>query len=184
MGSGYSVFAGEGHVAGVLDTRSRHLGAIVILRDSAGSGVSASRAKQPDPSEYLRMTTALEVTMRAINALCQDCRYGLSPFDAGELLVEALELVGEAFVVDAHAVEDGGVQVVDVDGVFDGVVGEVVGFAVDVAGLDAAAGEPGAEVSGVMVAAVVFVGEFSLGIDGAAELTAPDDERFVEQAVL
>ena len=55
--------------------------------------------------------------------------------DAGELGVEAAELVGEALVVDAEAVEDRGVEVAEVDRVLDDVVAEVVGRAV----LDAAA---------------------------------------------
>ena len=43
-------------------------------------------------------------------------------------------------VVDAEAVQHGGVQVVDVDGIARDVVGKVVGLAVTHAGLDAAAG--------------------------------------------
>ena len=34
----------------------------------------------------------------------------------------------------------------------------------------------------MVVAAVVFVGDAALGVDGAAELAAPDDEGFVEQS--
>ena len=56
---------------------------------------------------------------------------GRRMFDAGQPLVEALELEGEPFVVDAQAVQDRGVQVVDVDRVLDDVVAEVVGLAVD-----------------------------------------------------
>ena len=52
-------------------------------------------------------------------------------FDAGEPHVEALELEGQAAVVDAQAVQDRGVEVVDVDRVLDDVVAEVVGLAVD-----------------------------------------------------
>ena len=51
--------------------------------------------------------------------------------DAGEADVEALELEAQPPVVDAQAVEDRGVQVVDVDRVGDDVVAEVVGLAVD-----------------------------------------------------
>jgi hypothetical protein len=53
-----------------------------------------------------------------------------------------LEAVGEALVVDAELVEEGGVEVVDVDGVLDDVEAEVVCPAVTVARLDAAAGHP------------------------------------------
>ena len=87
-------------------------------------------------------------------------------------------------MVEAQELQDRGVEVADVDGVFDDVVGEVVGFAVDRAAFDAAAGHPHGEAAGVMVAAVVFFAEAALGVDRAAELAAPDDERVVEQAAL
>lgn len=84
--------------------------------------------------------------------------------------VAALEAVDEAGVVDAEAVEGGGLEVVDVDRVFDDVVAVVVGFAVGDARLDAAAGHPEGEAAAVVVAAVVGLGEGPLGVDGAAEL--------------
>ena len=37
--------------------------------------------------------------------------------DVGEAVASALEFVGELFVVEAHLVEDGGMEIVDVDGV-------------------------------------------------------------------
>ena len=52
------------------------------------------------------------------------------PLDIGQAEVAALVAVGQARVVDPQEVEDGGVQVVDVDRVLDDVVGEVVGLAV------------------------------------------------------
>ena len=107
----------------------------------------------------------------------------------------ALEGVGEFGVVDAQLVEDGGVEVVDVDGfwsfaVFVGlndwvavfvenVVAVVVGFAVGDAGFDAASGHPGCEAARVVVAAVVCVCEFSLGVGSSAEFSAPNDEGVV-----
>ena len=42
--------------------------------------------------------------------------------DAGESLVQPLEREHQLLVVDAHLVQDGGVEVVHVDLVFDGVV--------------------------------------------------------------
>ena len=51
--------------------------------------------------------------------------------DAGQPLVEALVAVGEPLVVEAQQVQHGGVEVADVDGVLDDVVGELVGLAVD-----------------------------------------------------
>ncbi len=51
-------------------------------------------------------------------------------------------------------------------------------------GLGASASEPDGEASWVVVAAVGFVGEFTLAVDGAAEFSAPDDEGVVEEASL
>ena len=100
----------------------------------------------------------------------------------GQAEVAALEFVGQLLVVDAHAVQDGGVEVVDVDGVFGDVVAEVVGLAVGQAALDPAAGHPHREVAGMVVAAVVVGGEGALAVDGATELAAPDDQGVVEHA--
>ena len=50
---------------------------------------------------------------------------------AGQLLIQPLVAVGELGVVDAQELQHGGVEVADVDGVFDDVVREVIGLAVD-----------------------------------------------------
>ena len=62
----------------------------------------------------------------------------------GQPHVAAAEAVGQPLVVDAQQMQHRGVQVVDLDLVFDGVVAVVVGGAVDGAALDAAAGQPDA----------------------------------------
>ena len=51
--------------------------------------------------------------------------------DAGQALVEPLVAISEPAMVEPQKLEHGGVEVADVDGVFDDVVGEVVGLAVD-----------------------------------------------------
>ena len=60
----------------------------------------------------------------------------------GQTEMAALEFVGQAFVVDAQQVHDRRLEVVDVDGVFGRVVGEVVGLTEGEAALHAAAGHP------------------------------------------
>ena len=60
---------------------------------------------------------------------------------AGELHVNALPLDGELAMVDAELVENGGVEVANVDGVLDDVVAEIIGLAIDGAALDTGAGE-------------------------------------------
>ena len=59
--------------------------------------------------------------------------------DVGEAEVAAGVAVGELFVVEAEEVEDGGVEVVDVDLVVDGAEAEIVGFAVGCAAANATA---------------------------------------------
>ena len=56
--------------------------------------------------------------------------------------ISALVAVGEAFVVDAELVEDGGTEVVGIDGVFHHVVAIIVGFAISCSALEASASDP------------------------------------------
>src|SRR3954471_6849198 len=72
--------------------------------------------------------------------------------------------------------EDGGVDVGDVVPILDGVEAQLVGRAVDDARLDPAAGQPGRESIGVVVAAIL-----PLRAGRPAELGGPDDDRLVEQ---
>ncbi len=60
----------------------------------------------------------------------QDAIDDLGRHDAGELLIEALELERELVVIEAEQVEDRRVQVADVHRVLHDVVGEIVGLAV------------------------------------------------------
>jgi len=103
--------------------------------------------------------------------------------DVGEAEIAALEPVGESLVVDAEEVEDGGLEVVHVDGVTDDVHAEVIGFSEGEAGSDAASGHPDCEGVRVMIASPAgAVVEVSLDEGGSPEFTAPDDEGIVEQA--
>src|SRR5215207_8454392 len=88
--------------------------------------------------------------------------------DVGEAVVAAAVAIDEALVVETEQVEDGRVEVVVVDGVFDDADAVLVGGAVADAALDAAAGHPHGEPRGVRVAAIV-----SAGVRGAAERAAP-----------
>ncbi len=94
--------------------------------------------------------------------------------------------VGEARVVEAQAVQDGGLQVVDVDGVPDDVHAQVIGSADHLAAANAAAGHPHAVGKRVVVAAgvVLLAGVADLDHRRAAEFAAPDNQRAREQAAL
>ena len=103
------------------------------------------------------------------------------PMHVGEAAVDAVVADGELRVVDAQQVQDGGVDVVDLGGVFavERFVAPLVGEAVSRASFDAAAAEPVGEDEGVVVAAFG-----TLGRRHSAELGGPEDERVVEQAAL
>ena len=97
--------------------------------------------------------------------------------DVGEAVVAAAVTVGEAFVIEAQAVEEGRVEVVDVDGVLDGFGAVVVGASVGEAALDSASGHPDREALVVVIAAILLA-----AVGGAAELAAPEDEGVFEEA--
>lgn len=102
----------------------------------------------------------------------------------GESIVAPLEPIGEPFVVNAHEVHDGGLQVVDVDAVFYTAIAEVVGSTVDIAGLYAAPCHPDTEGMGVVVTTKEF-GTASFFVHGGTpELATPDDEGFFEETTL
>src|SRR5712692_8594077 len=73
--------------------------------------------------------------------------------------------------------QDGGVEVMDVDFVLDGGVAEVVGGADHLAPFDAAAGHSGAEAAWTVVAALAVLAAGSL-----AKLPGPNDQSLIQQA--
>ena len=81
----------------------------------------------------------------------------------GQAEVAAAVAVGQPLVIQAHQVQDRGVQVVDVHAVLDGLHAELVGGAVDDAALDAAAGQPHREAQAVVVAALGPFGRTASG---------------------
>ncbi len=78
--------------------------------------------------------------------------------EVGEAVVAAVVAVGEFFVIEAEEVEEGGVEVIHVDFVFDGFVAELIGGAVVDAGFDAAAGHPNGKTFGIVIAADAALG--------------------------
>ena len=76
------------------------------------------------------------------------------PVHVGQAEVPAGVAVGELLVIEAHELEDGRLQVVNMDLVLDGLEAKLVGGADRLAALDAAAGQPDAEAVVVVVPAV------------------------------
>ena len=65
-------------------------------------------------------------------------------------------------MVDSKLVEDGGLEIVDVNRIRRDVVSEIVRFAIGEPGFDPASGQPYCETSRVMIATIVGRGELSL----------------------
>ena len=104
-----------------------------------------------------------------------------------ENLLGAVAFVAELFGVEPEEVEEGGVVVVMVDHVFDGVVAELVRCTVGITSFETTTGDPHAEAVGVVVATDGFavLGTAAVLNDRqAAHLSAPVDDGGVEQAAL
>src|SRR4030095_10405879 len=103
--------------------------------------------------------------------------------DVGEAKVAALEAVGEAQVIEAEEVEDRGVEIVDMHRVARDVPADLVGFAIGEPAFDSATGEQDRKRIRMMISTGdLLVPGTILAQRGSAELTAPDDERFIEQS--
>ena len=87
-----------------------------------------------------------------------------------------MDRVCQALEVEAQEMEHRRVEIGDAHPVGDGFVAEFVGGAVDVAGLDAAAGEPAGEAARVVVAAVARFRDRQ-----PAEFAAPHHKGLVQQ---
>src|SRR4029079_14843051 len=99
-------------------------------------------------------------------------------FDERQAFVAAEGRIGQLVLIEAEQVQNGGVDVAEVIGFFDGCEADGVGSADPLAAADATAGEPHGEGEIVMVAAFA-----ALGFWRAAEFAAPENERGIEQAV-
>ena len=92
--------------------------------------------------------------------------------------------IGELFVLNAKLVKDGGVEVVDVDSVFDGVYAELIGGAIHEAAFYASSSHEHGKASMVVVPTGLFLVLIfaELGVRSPTKFTAPDYEGFVEKA--
>jgi len=77
-------------------------------------------------------------------------------------------------------VENRGLEVVDVDRVFDDVETKIVRLAIGGARFGAAAGEEHGETAGMVIASRFKALEISLPCDAPPEFATPDDERVFE----
>ena len=101
--------------------------------------------------------------------------------DVGEAETAPVVGIGELLVIKAEEVEDGGVEVMDIDLVHGGFVAEFVGLAMGDSALDPAAGEP----SGEAMRIVIPAGFGPLLSDRQTpEFTTPEHEGVLEKPAL
>ena len=92
--------------------------------------------------------------------------------------------VSEAAVVATQEVQDRCVEIPNMHGVLDDVVGELVGGSIHRTALRSTTGHPHGETSRMVIPTVVLLRNTALAVNGATKFTAPNDQRVVEQATL
>jgi hypothetical protein len=96
--------------------------------------------------------------------------------DVGQAVVPALEAEGETGVVESQAVQQGGLQIVDMDFVTDDAEAQVVRSTVDIASLDSTSTQDQRETIRVMVPAKQCALRGTSFPEGrSAKFTTPDD---------
>ena len=96
--------------------------------------------------------------------------------------ISALVAKRQFFMVDAHQVQNGGIQIMNVNGVLGDVVREVIRLAVLKTGLHTPASHPHRPTPRVMVTSVIFSCQRALAVHGASEFPAPDHQSVVQHA--
>src|SRR5436853_5099910 len=78
--------------------------------------------------------------------------------DIGEAEITPLEAVRQLLMVDAHLVQNGGVEIVNMHRFFHDVIAVVVGLSVGDAFLHPTAGQPHGKATAMMIASVIVFG--------------------------
>ena len=102
----------------------------------------------------------------------------------GEPEVAALVAVGQALVIDAQLLQNGGLKVMHVHGIFDDIDAVVIGCSVGHTAANTAASHPVSETIRVVITSIVLLCELTLAVDCPTELPAPDDEGIIKHTAL
>ncbi len=84
-------------------------------------------------------------------------------------------------MIDPKAIQDRGIQVVNVDRLLNDVIAKIIRTPVNKSGLDATSGKPHAKAATMMVATIVVL-QSPLAVDSTTKLSAPHNERILKQA--
>ncbi len=100
----------------------------------------------------------------------------------GQPKLAALVFEREPLVIDSQLMQNRGMQIMDVNRVFDNVVAVGIGRSMNGSAFDPAAGHPQAEASRMMIATKIVGRQFALTVIRPSKFPAPDDERIFQQA--
>ena len=93
-------------------------------------------------------------------------------------------LEGKLFVIDAEAIQDGGVQIANMNRILDDIISEIVGLAIHRSSFYSSSGHPFRETLGMVVSSIIGFRERALAIDSATEFPSPDNESVVKHTPL
>ena len=97
----------------------------------------------------------------------------------GQAVLAAFEFERQLFVIDAHTVQDRGVQIVNMDRIVRNIVREVVRSPEGDSRPDPSARQPHGKTAAMMVSTVVVAFQLALAVDGPTKLTPPDHKCIV-----
>jgi hypothetical protein len=90
----------------------------------------------------------------------------------------------QSFVIDTELIQNRRIQIVNVDGILDHVVTEIVGFPVNDATFDTSTSHPFRITPRVVITTIVGFRQPTLAIDCPAKFTTPNDESVIQKATL
>src|SRR5665213_1781551 len=94
----------------------------------------------------------------------------------------SLHFKSEPFMIYAHQIQQGGLEVMHVHRILYNVITEIIGFSIGDPSFHAGAGHPHGETARMVIASIIICSELSLGIYGTAEFAAPDHQCVFQHA--
>jgi hypothetical protein len=92
----------------------------------------------------------------------------------------SLMLENQFFMVYSQKVEQGGLEIMHMYGVFDNIVAKFTGFTMGVSLLDTTPCHPHGKTPWVVIATVIFFCQLPLRIIGSAKLSSPDNQGIIQ----
>jgi hypothetical protein len=104
--------------------------------------------------------------------------------DVREAEIPSLETESEFLVINAKAMKESGIQVVDVHGVFRDVIAKIVCRAVAYTRLYSASSYPNGKATTVVITPITGSSNLALAVSGAPKFSTPDHQGVFQQAAL